>query len=51
MLSFEENLLAKFADSFLGYGRLEAITWFIGMKEDGGGSFEEIEQLLNVWRA
>lgn len=49
MLSFDDKLLADFADSFLGYGRLEASTWLIGMEEGGGGSFEEIDQHLNVW--
>ncbi len=46
---FDDLTLGEFAESFLGYGNVNAPVWFIGMEEGGGGSFGEISKRVNVW--
>ena len=41
--------LNEYATNFLGYGRPDAPVWFIGIKEGGGNSFEEVEKRIRVW--
>ncbi|OQK18440.1 hypothetical protein AU255_11665 [Methyloprofundus sedimenti] len=42
-------LLAKYIESFYGYGNYEGDIWFIGMEEGGGSSLLEIQNRLNTW--
>ena len=49
MSSFNDELLYEFMTNFYGYGTYTGKTWFIGMEEGGGNSFEEIQNRLTVW--
>ena len=47
---FDDDLLAKFAETFYGYGDYNAPYWFVGMEEGGGKHFEDVERRLSVWQ-
>lgn len=44
-----KEILIDFMDSFLGYGDLNADTWFIGMEEGGGNSLEDVQTRIGTW--
>ncbi len=44
-----QNTLSAFMDTFMGYGDFNADTWFIGMEEGGGNSFEDVETRIKTW--
>jgi hypothetical protein len=46
---FNDLALEEYATNFLGYGRLDAPVWFIGMEKGGGNSFEEITRRIEAW--
>jgi hypothetical protein len=46
---FNDPALEDYATNFLGYGRLDAPAWFIGMEEGGGNSFEEVARRIEAW--
>lgn len=47
--TFDEELLAAYADHFFGYGSHAGGYWFIGMEEGGGDPFEEVQGKLFSW--
>ncbi|MBN1883377.1 MAG: hypothetical protein JW885_14515 [Deltaproteobacteria bacterium] len=46
----DDILLARFIESFYGYGNYNSKFWFVGMEEGGGNSESEIQKRLNVWK-
>lgn len=44
-----EEMLNAFMNSFLGYGDLEADTWFVGMEESGGNSLNDVQKRIEAW--
>lgn len=49
VLSFNDTLLADFANQHYGYGNFKGDFWFVGMEEGGGDSFQDIERRLQTW--
>jgi hypothetical protein len=45
------NALAAYIDTFLGYGRLSAPLWFMGMEEGGGRDVAELSRRVCAWDA
>ncbi len=46
----EQKTLFRYAESFLGYGDLNAPYWLIGMEEGGGTKLAEIRCRLHAWQ-
>lgn len=44
-------MLNDFMATFVGYGSLDAKTWFIGIEEGGGKSTNELMQRVSIWSA
>lgn len=47
----DEEVFKAFIERFYGYGRYDSPYWFIGIEEGGGGTIEDVNRRLNVWRA
>jgi hypothetical protein len=45
----DDMLLARYAETFCGYGRYGAPYWFVGLEEGSDGTVEEIQRRLTVW--
>src|SRR3954454_15130005 len=49
-LALDDMLLARYTETFYGYGQYEAPYWFVGLEEGSNGTAEEIERRLLAWR-
>lgn len=45
----DSGLLTNYADSFYGFGNLEATIWFVGIEEAGGWRQRDIDRRLHTW--
>jgi hypothetical protein len=46
---FDDQLLDEFVHNFYGYGNYGGGFWFVGMEEEGGNSFTEVDKRLSTW--
>lgn len=46
----ENKQIESFADSFFGYGNLDAPLWFIGLEEGGGATIANVKARLQTWK-
>lgn len=46
----DTELLESYINTFYGYGNYNAPYWFVGMEEGGGGTIDDVQIRLNVWR-
>ncbi len=45
------KVLGQYIETFVGYGRLQAPLWFLGMEEGGGQDVAELSRRLSAWDA
>jgi hypothetical protein len=47
--TYDEALLLRFANRFLGYGSLKSNLWLIGPEAGGGDTIDEVYKRVSIW--